>query len=407
MCGLFGAIAKSNLIAQELKVFHGLAFINELRGEDSTGMFAYHRKGKGHATTYHKDLSPPSEYLRDHIPKVFRDAGPLKTFIAGHARAATIGDKTNVNNAHPFTHGNIIGMHNGTIRSAFKHSSEFGTDSEAVIYNIHKYGHEETIKMLNGLNDAAFALVWFDTDKNKLYFIRNSKRTLYFTNDNDGVGYYSSDDAHLKIILNMYKKHAKASTTTLLPVGELWTYSFENGGYKKTTTPFFKNVEAYSPYRQSYSQSVQTNTYRGQGTTSKKLETSSGAGVSTTKESKQGSPSTTTGSKKEQSRSTLPQRNSSTSLKIEMPWDEEEVTRTEPVYSFPVFNSFRNREDFTKILNGGCSCCGSPADFDKKSKSFPTLGWTSVNDFICTGCLSLDVVQNSGVPIITHEGKDI
>lgn len=56
-----------------------------------------------------------------------------------------------------------------------------GTDSEAIIIAISKFGIEETVKHLQG----AWALVWVDTKENTLNFLRNKERPMWYSYTKD------------------------------------------------------------------------------------------------------------------------------------------------------------------------------------------------------------------------------
>jgi len=101
----------------------------------------------------------------------------------GHNRHGTIGRNIKTN-AHPFEildeDGGclVVGAHNGTLKN--KHVLEdhalFGTDSEALFYNIAIHGLEETLPKIEG----AWALTYYDHVKETLCVIRNKERTLFF-----------------------------------------------------------------------------------------------------------------------------------------------------------------------------------------------------------------------------------
>src|SRR5688572_5728369 len=108
MCGLFGAIS-TTLMPEELDRVTQLGIISQLRGVDSTGTVSAIR-GKdgriGFKTIKH--LGNASNYFDSvEVYNHFRDHKPF--MVAGHCRAATIGNVTG-DNAHPYNMGKIIGM---------------------------------------------------------------------------------------------------------------------------------------------------------------------------------------------------------------------------------------------------------------------------------------------------------
>lgn len=93
--------------------------------------------------------------------------------MVGHNRKATTG-AINSENAHPFHEGNIVLVHNGTLRGGHKQLANTEVDSHAVCHSFNEKGAIETIKTL----DAAFAFIWWDIEKSKLFAVRNDERPL-------------------------------------------------------------------------------------------------------------------------------------------------------------------------------------------------------------------------------------
>lgn len=184
MCGIVGFISSEGFVKslEREKWFSQALFTNTLRGGDSTGMFFVDNKS-GKVGTFKKALHAPD----------FLDLGKVNTIInksqnysiiIGHNRAATKGSITS-KNAHPFKHDGITCVHNGTIYNhrSLKGCSNFDVDSEAITWSIANNGIDYTIKNING----AYALVYFDENKQKLYILRNDERPLAvgFVKDND------------------------------------------------------------------------------------------------------------------------------------------------------------------------------------------------------------------------------
>lgn len=238
MCGLTGVFG-GNLSYREMYIFQKLASLSDLRGEDSTGFMDYIHGDKT-PTKFIKTLDIAGHVFgeRSFFEDQFiykRYAGQKKCvqLLAAHARAATIG-KVNKHNAHPFQHGHIIGMHNGTINPEFRHRKEFETDSEAIFYNMAKHGEEDTLLMLDDLAMGAYTLTWINTKEKTFNIIRNGERPLYVVGEHATKAmYYSSDDNFLRAVLPYYKINGHPQT---VPVDMWYKYDLtvENVAEAKT-----------------------------------------------------------------------------------------------------------------------------------------------------------------------------
>lgn len=184
MCGIVGVISNEKLKSNWTKrkaIFRDLLIVDTVRGWDSTGIFGVPHDEKKDICIYKKAVMAPDivemEGFKKHLNNI-----DWYTFFVGHNRAATKGKVNNVN-AHPFHHGDIVGVHNGTLRGSrgLDSFSNFDVDSEALIYNLANNtkgeGYVDVIENIHG----AFALVWFDTRDDSLHIIRNSERTLFFS----------------------------------------------------------------------------------------------------------------------------------------------------------------------------------------------------------------------------------
>jgi predicted glutamine amidotransferase len=177
MCGLVGVAG--NITHIEKNLFRNLLKIDTIRGPDSTGVTCI--EGNGDITTF-KALGTGYDYF-GHKKSDSVLAKPNTNVLIGHNRWATRG-KINTVNAHPFEHGHIAGAHNGTLTTMNGLASHnlFGTDSEAVFYNMSTAEEEDhVIEDLHG----AFALSWFNQKNFTLNLIRNSERPLFWAFNKD------------------------------------------------------------------------------------------------------------------------------------------------------------------------------------------------------------------------------
>jgi predicted glutamine amidotransferase len=182
MCGLVGIAG--NLELKDEAFMKRLLVLDYFRGTDSTGLAAV-RLGRDIEVA--KIASHPMNLFDT---KRFTAAlnGPKSVAFIGHNRAATVG-KVNDISAHPYHYRDIVGAHNGTLTNVNwkalekELGFETSTDSESIIASIDEFGIEETIELLEegaSSSTGAWALTWYDKDKDTLNFIRNKHRPLWF-----------------------------------------------------------------------------------------------------------------------------------------------------------------------------------------------------------------------------------
>lgn len=264
MCGQCGILAGS-IITTEMKAFVLNLKMNVFRGRDSTGVVSVTRptlidQGKGKKQRYkpmkasiwkeprdawaffaYNDLDPKSH------KKTLFDGGD-KRLMMGHCRSATIGEVT-AKNAHPFVAGNIIGMHNGTIKKKFKYSDDFETDSEAFFNLINDVGVKDAVAEVDGYS-SAYAIQFFDKSTNLFHVVRNADRPLVFVyTKSRGALLWSSEEIDLRYAAK--KAGLELEDKSFQPkVNELMTFDLSktnpHGEYAlEDITP----KKAYTPYR--------------------------------------------------------------------------------------------------------------------------------------------------------------
>lgn len=186
MCGLVGVAGYIGV--EERKVFTDLLIMDQLRGQHSVGVMGLR---KNDTVEVQKRAIGVNDFL---------DLGKVNNLILnskiliGHNRYATQGKKNSVN-AHPFTHGDITGVHNGTLRQQFllPDHKDFEVDSDNIFHAIAKNGINATWPLVNG----AAALVWWDDSIGTLNFIRNEERPLWYCHSEDGHTIFWASEKHM------------------------------------------------------------------------------------------------------------------------------------------------------------------------------------------------------------------
>lgn len=194
MCGLVGVAGV--IEKKHSDAFNNMLLFNIPRGRDSTGVWSIDRDINRKVKDEYLIKAPVHALDLQEFKGYDRVIGSVnKHCLIGHGRAATVG-KINRANAHPFSFDNVAGAHNGTIptyqMSKLESHDKFGTDSEALYYNINKFGVEATIQALTG---GAWALTWYDKTDHSINLLRNDQRPLFFAVVNDGKTlFWGSED---------------------------------------------------------------------------------------------------------------------------------------------------------------------------------------------------------------------
>ena len=248
MCGLVGIISKASagLFEKDVKAFEDMLHVDQLRGEDATGLCAINNKG---GATVLKEASDASwmVYNQDYKEERHKWISKGKA-ILGHNRKATIGRKVD-ENAHPFVlDDRYVFFHNGTLYN-HQQLAKTEVDSEALGMvvtscegDVEKLG--ETLSKVFG----AYACVWYDADKETVYFMRNKERPLNLVICEDGTIAYASEAwmAHGSLMRNGFiVKEIKTLAVDTLYSVDLTNYALpikEEAIPKKAPAPLPTNT---------------------------------------------------------------------------------------------------------------------------------------------------------------------
>mgnify|MGYP003133885159 CR=1 FL=1 len=180
MCGIFGFAKTSNSQSDHQleilkRTFTYLTEESSRRGTDSTGFSIMNPVDR---YTY-KTLTDSVTLTRTNEWQNVIDKIDRKTSIVlGHTRFATTGAKI-VNNAHPFTIGEVVGIHNGVIYNYNQVARSLGktipqVDSEVIFQSLNRLDKSKAFENING----DFAVAWAKENNTTLHLARESGRPM-------------------------------------------------------------------------------------------------------------------------------------------------------------------------------------------------------------------------------------
>lgn len=215
MCGIAGLIGGKSKAAQKAfnpYVLKYLMIRQDSRGRDSCGLYykglVENEEGKGEVKDiiewgWGSDPEGPTKTLTGLLDT--RKLEPFKGphLVIAHSRKSSVGG-AGLDNSHPFKCGNIVGVHNGTVRNIDDlmeyldvDTKDIDTDSEAIFKAI---SEGKTNDVLKGYSGAA-TLVWTEIGTNytyifcgtgqfnqlpdRVFHIWDTKAGLYFSSEKD------------------------------------------------------------------------------------------------------------------------------------------------------------------------------------------------------------------------------
>lgn len=219
MCGIIGVAGTITSALEES--FKDLLILDSLRGEDSTGVAMVHSAGD---ISVVKEVGDPFILLgTKRFSNAFKSSHRV---LIGHNRWATTG-KVNRANAHPFECGDLIGVHNGTLRNKYQIPGHihFDTDSESLYNHIDKVGIDEAMKIAEG----AWALVYYNKLDHSVNMLRNDQRPLFFSYTKGKKALMWASE---KWMLQVASSRNKVELDKIvdLPVDKWHKFSMPNGG---------------------------------------------------------------------------------------------------------------------------------------------------------------------------------
>lgn len=244
MCGLVGFYTSSAANDAELQLFKNLLLVDQIRGMHATGVAKV--DVKANSVAIHKMAHDAVDYLAHPDTKTFLDGARANIYI-GHNRFATMGNKTDHDNAHPFQQDHITLAHNGGVDHwgldllSGQNVKGVEVDSHMVTMTIAEHGIRKAVtEKLSG----DFALVWWDSKERSLNFIRNRARPLWMAVTSSGNLVWASERAMLDMFLKRVNKPTgyRMEPTELMP-NKHHKFLFNEQGYRVGTVPTVVDME--------------------------------------------------------------------------------------------------------------------------------------------------------------------
>lgn len=219
MCGIVGFMGRAN--RARLNAFHDMLIWGVVRGSHATGAVGIRNK------PYEIVKAPVQPLELMSTQRYATEIDNMANYcVIGHNRYATSGHKDSEDNAHPFNKGNIILVHNGTVRKfGLPDADKFDCDSEAITNAIDKLGIDEAWKLVDG----AATLVWWDIQQQALNIISNGTRPIFFSLEENGEAiFFSSELDFHKMAMRRWKLKIHRGESMFPEKDILYTFKYKD-----------------------------------------------------------------------------------------------------------------------------------------------------------------------------------
>lgn len=202
MCGLTGVLS-AYLSQDHIRIFEDLMIMSTLRGREGAGIITIDEEtGKGNRNNpimTHKFTGTGAGLVTSAgYRKILTTR--KKTGLVGHCRLPTRG-LNSPDFIHPHVHGNIAGVHNGTLWTVDdKFVNDNQSDSSLLFRSIAQNGLQKAVDDSHG----AMALVWVDNSDETLNFFRNDDRPLWLAENchKPTTIFWASEKSFLELALS-------------------------------------------------------------------------------------------------------------------------------------------------------------------------------------------------------------
>ena len=229
MCGIIGFYTGAPKYKANRDFITQAIYAGALRGIHGTGLVGVTENDEEFV---HKKAIAACDFIELSQTDSFLGRMSQYKCVIGHNRFKTQGNITN-RNTHPFQHGHITMVHNGSVNSHMLPGNQ-EVDSDRIAHALATIGIEETVKKLSG----AFTLVWYDSIDKCMRVIRNDERPLWLAKDTlSETVYFASESPMLRWIA--WRNNITLEAMYQPKPGTLLTFS------GKSATPEARDVPLY------------------------------------------------------------------------------------------------------------------------------------------------------------------